>query len=61
MTLDHLQSLGIIGAGGAGFPTHVKLNSHPDTLIMNAAECEPLLHKDMQILRYHSDKVLDGL
>jgi Na+-translocating ferredoxin:NAD+ oxidoreductase RnfC subunit len=60
LTINEIQKLGIIGAGGAGFPTHVKLNSDPDTLIMNAAECEPLLHKDMQILRYHSDVVLEG-
>ena len=60
MTINEIQKLGIIGAGGAGFPTHVKLNSNPDTIIMNAAECEPLLHKDMQILRNHSDAVLEG-
>lgn len=60
MTVDEIQNLGIIGAGGAGFPTHVKLNSNPDTIIMNAAECEPLLHKDMQILRNHCDTVLEG-
>ncbi|MCX6144455.1 MAG: hypothetical protein NTZ35_14700, partial [Ignavibacteriales bacterium] len=60
MTINEIQKLGIIGAGGAGFPTHVKLNSKPDTIIMNAAECEPLLHKDMQILRNHGDTVLEG-
>ena len=60
MTIDEIKDLGIIGAGGAGFPTHVKLNSNPDTVIMNAAECEPLLHKDMQILRNHSETVLEG-
>lgn len=60
MTINEIQNLGIIGAGGAGFPTHVKLNSNPDTIIMNAAECEPLLHKDMQILRSHADRVLEG-
>ncbi len=60
MTINEIQSFGIIGAGGAGFPTHVKLNSNPDTIIMNAAECEPLLHKDMQILRNHGDEVLEG-
>ena len=60
MTIKEIQRLGIIGAGGAGFPTHVKLNSNPDTVIMNAAECEPLLHKDMQILRNYSDAVLEG-
>jgi Na+-translocating ferredoxin:NAD+ oxidoreductase RnfC subunit len=60
LTLKEIQNLGIIGAGGAGFPAHVKLNSNPDTIIMNAAECEPLLHKDMQILRNHSGAVLEG-
>jgi Na+-translocating ferredoxin:NAD+ oxidoreductase RnfC subunit len=60
LTIQEIQNLGIVGAGGAGFPTHVKLNSKPDTIIMNAAECEPLLHKDMQILRNHSDEVLEG-
>jgi len=60
LTLNEIQNFGIIGAGGAGFPTHVKLKSNPDTIIMNAAECEPLLHKDMQILRAHGDAVLDG-
>jgi len=60
VTVSDIQRLGVIGAGGAGFPTHVKLNSHPDTLLMNAAECEPLLHKDMQILRHHADTVLQG-
>ena len=34
---------GIVGAGGAGFPTHVKLNAKADTVIINGAECEPLL------------------
>jgi Na+-translocating ferredoxin:NAD+ oxidoreductase RnfC subunit len=60
MTVDDILKLGIVGAGGAGFPTHVKLDSNPDILIMNAAECEPLLHKDMEILRNFSDEVLNG-
>ncbi len=60
MTLSEIKNLGIIGAGGAGFPTHVKLDSSPDTVIMNAAECEPLLHKDMQLLLNYPDDVLHG-
>ena len=60
MTVDDISKLGIVGAGGAGFPTHVKLDSNPDILIMNAAECEPLLHKDMEILRNFSDEVFNG-
>lgn len=61
MELIEIESLGVVGAGGAGFPTHVKLDSHPDTVIMNAAECEPLLHKDMQMLLHYPDEVLKGL
>jgi Na+-translocating ferredoxin:NAD+ oxidoreductase RnfC subunit len=59
--LSDIEKFGIIGAGGAGFPTHVKLSSNPDTIIMNAAECEPLLHKDMQLVKNYSDEVLRGM
>lgn len=45
----------------AGFPTHVKLNARADSVLINAAECEPLLHKDKELLHEHADGVLDGL
>lgn len=61
MTLSDIESLGVIGAGGAGFPTHVKLNARPDTVIVNAAECEPLMHKDMEIILHYGDVMLQGL
>lgn len=60
MNINDIKYNGVIGAGGAGFPTYIKLESSPDTLIMNAAECEPLLHKDMEMLRNSPDDVLDG-
>ena len=60
-TTDQIQSWGVVGAGGAGFPTHVKLNAQADTIILNAAECEPLLHKDKELLRVYGEQVLDGL
>jgi len=60
MTLNDIKNIGVIGAGGAGFPAHVKLRAQPDTLIMNAAECEPLVHKDVELLRNYSDLVLQG-
>ena len=60
MSLQKIEEYGVIGAGGAGFPTHVKLDSKPDTVIMNAAECEPLLHKDMEIILHYADEVLAG-
>ncbi|MGD8777396.1 MAG: 4Fe-4S dicluster domain-containing protein [Ignavibacteria bacterium] len=60
MTNDQIKNIGVIGAGGAGFPTYVKLNSAPDIIIMNAAECEPLLHKDMELINHFSEEVLSG-
>ena len=61
VSLADIQGAGVVGAGGAGFPTHVKLAAQVDTVIVNAAECEPLLHKDKEILRTYGQKVLDGL
>lgn len=61
MSLQEIEQNGVVGAGGAGFPTHVKLDSKPDTIIMNAAECEPLLHKDMELILNHTDEVLAGM
>jgi Na+-translocating ferredoxin:NAD+ oxidoreductase RnfC subunit len=52
---------GIVGAGGAGFPTHVKINTSVDTVIANIAECEPLLHKDKEISKKYPREVITGL
>ena len=38
-----MQDSGVAGAGGAGFPTYAKLTDKADTILMNCAECEPLL------------------
>ncbi len=51
---------GIVGAGGAAFPAHIKLSSRADILIVNAAECEPLLYKDETILSHFFDEFLNG-
>ncbi|MDP6058072.1 MAG: SLBB domain-containing protein, partial [Pirellulaceae bacterium] len=61
LTVDQIEARGIVGAGGAGFPTHVKLNAHADVIILNAAECEPLLHKDKELLRFYPDEIIAGL
>ncbi len=61
MTIEDIGRNGIVGAGGAGFPTHIKLTARPEFFIMNAAECEPLLHKDMELLRHHADEILAGM
>jgi len=60
MTIEDIKNKGIVGAGGAGFPTHIKLSSRPEYLIMNAAECEPLIHKDKALLNHYMDEVLEG-
>jgi Na+-translocating ferredoxin:NAD+ oxidoreductase RnfC subunit len=61
ISLDDVAAAGVVGAGGAGFPTHVKLAGKADTVLINAAECEPLLHKDKEVLRDYADQVLEGL
>jgi len=61
ITPDDVAAAGVVGAGGAGFPTHVKLSGKADTVLINAAECEPLLHKDKEVLREYADLVLEGL
>jgi len=42
--VEKVREAGVIGAGGAGFPTHIKLNSQVEVVIANGAECEPLVH-----------------
>jgi len=56
-----IREAGVVGAGGAGFPSYVKAASKADTVIVNAAECEPLLQKDQEILEHFTDEVLEGL
>ena len=60
MNAEAVRAKGVVGAGGAGFPTHVKLQSNPEIVILNAAECEPLLHKDEQILLNFPEQVVEG-
>ncbi len=60
ITVEDIQEAGVVGAGGAGFPTHVKLAGKADTVLVNAAECEPLLHKDKEVLREYVDDVIEG-
>ena len=58
---DLIKAAGVVGAGGAGFPTHIKLSSKPEYIIINAAECEPLIRVDQQLLLLYTDEVLTGL
>jgi Na+-translocating ferredoxin:NAD+ oxidoreductase RnfC subunit len=60
-SVARLEELGIVGAGGGGFPTAVKFNARVSLVIANAAECEPLLHKDKELLHHHAEPFLRGL
>ncbi len=63
--LAKVKSGGVVGMGGAGFPTHVKLApKDPDKIeyiIVNGAECEPYLTSDYRIMLDDPDKVIEGL
>lgn len=58
---ERLRDAGVVGAGGAGFPAHVKAGSHVEYVIANGAECEPLLHKDYELMVHHPERVVDGV
>jgi len=58
---DSVEEWGIVGAGGAGFPLDVKLRAKVSLVIVNAAECEPLLHKDKELIIHHRREMLAGL
>ena len=57
---DQIFSAGIVGCGGAGFPTHVKYNAKPEHLIINAAECEPLLRTDRYVMCNYAPEIIAG-
>jgi len=62
MTLaDKVRNAGVVGAGGAGFPTHVKYQGEVEYVLANGAECEPLLYVDQQLMAYYTDEFLEGL
>ena len=59
--LEQIFEAGLVGAGGAGFPTHKKLTEGVKLLIVNAAECEPLLASDRFLMRAYADEIIQGL
>jgi len=58
---EAIRDAGVIGAGGAGFPTHIKASGKAGIVLANGAECEPLLAVDKLIMRLHPEKVVRGL
>ena len=65
MELNELKALlresGVVGAGGAGFPTYAKLTAGVSTVILNCAECEPLLKLHRQALEKYAEEILSAL
>jgi len=59
--IEKVRDAGVVGAGGAGFPTHVKLEAKVEYVIANGAECEPLLRIDQQLMTSQANKVIKGL
>lgn len=60
-TVNLVRLAGVVGAGGAGFPTHVKIASAAEFVIINGAECEPLLRVDQQLMAVEAGKLVRGL
>lgn len=56
-----VTAAGVVGSGGAGFPTHVKLQAQAEIYLVNAAECEPLLQVDQQLVAQSAARLLRGL
>ena len=61
MLSEKLRECGVVGAGGAGFPTYVKAQSQVEFLIANGAECEPLIHKDAELMKHFPSEILSGM
>ncbi|HTS26983.1 MAG TPA: 4Fe-4S dicluster domain-containing protein [Bryobacteraceae bacterium] len=61
MLSQKLRDAGVVGAGGAGFPTYVKAQSQVEFMIANGAECEPLIHKDAELMKHFPSEILAGM
>ena len=58
---DIVRDCGVVGAGGAGFPTHVKIRSRVEVLIANGAECEPVLVTDQWLMAQHPREICEAI
>lgn len=59
--IEKIRNAGVVGAGGAGFPTYVKLDCQAQVVIINGAECEPLLRVDQQLMEKYPENLVKGL
>ncbi len=61
---DCIMAAGVVGLGGAVFPTYAKIHrkdTHIDTLLINAAECEPYISCDDRLIRERAEQIIDGI
>jgi Na+-translocating ferredoxin:NAD+ oxidoreductase RnfC subunit len=59
--VEAVRAAGVVGAGGAGFPTHVKIAAQVDTVIANGAECDPLLQCDQRLMESRAAEMIRGM
>jgi Na+-translocating ferredoxin:NAD+ oxidoreductase RnfC subunit len=59
--VDKVKKAGVVGAGGAGFPTWKKIDARVEHVIANGAECEPLLHNDQYLMSREAASVVKGI
>lgn len=59
--VSKVREAGVVGAGGGGFPTHVKMDTSVDIVLANGAECEPLVHCNQELMNREAEKILAGL
>ena len=59
--LEKIKKAGVVGAGGAGFPTYVKLKCTAEYVIVNCAECEPLIKSDKYLMEQNAESIVEGL
>lgn len=59
--VEAVWKAGVVGAGGAGFPTWKKIDARVETVVVNGAECEPLLRNDQQVMTIQASEIVRGL
>jgi Na+-translocating ferredoxin:NAD+ oxidoreductase RnfC subunit len=59
--IDRVREAGVVGAGGAGFPSHIKLLAQAEVVIANGAECEPLVHVDQELMINRPSEIIRGM
>lgn len=58
---DKIFEAGVVGAGGGGFPTHIKADFKVEYILANGAECEPLIHKDYELMINYPEEIINGM